>query len=144
MAIQRWDPLREFERLHDEVDRLFRTSAPGRTMSQESCAVAVDILENHDEVVLRAEVPGVKADEVTVRVEDNVLTIEGEKTLPDAEAKDAYLRIERYYGKFTRSFTLPHYVDSAKISAEHKDGILTLRLPKRAETKPRQIQVKAG
>lgn len=144
MAIQRWDPLREFERLHDEVDRLFRTSAPGRTMTQESCAVAVDILENNDEVVLRAEVPGIKADDVTVRVEDNVLTVEGEKKLPDADAKDAYLRIERYYGRFTRSFTLPHYVDSAKITAEHKDGVLTLRLPKRAETKPRQIQIKVG
>ncbi len=144
MSIQRWDPLREFEKLHDEVDRLFRTSAPTRTMTQESCAVAVDILENTEEVVLRAEVPGVKADDVSVRVEDNILTIEGEKKLPDAEAKDAYLRIERFYGKFTRSFTLPIYVDSAKISAEHKDGILTLRLPKRAETKPRQIQIKVA
>lgn len=144
MAIQRWDPLREFERLHDEVDRLFRASSPGRTLSQESCTLAVDILENAEEIVLRAEVPGVKAEDVTVRVEDNVLTIEGEKKLPDADAKDAYLRIERFYGKFMRSFTLPHYVDSAKISAEHKDGVLTLRLPKRAETKPRQIQIKVG
>jgi len=142
MTIQRWDPLREFERLHDEVDRLFRTSAPNRTVTQESCAVAVDILENGEEVVLRAEVPGVKASDVTVRVEDSVLTIEGEKKLPDPEAKDAYLRIERYYGRFQRSFSLPHYVDSAKITAEHKDGVLTLRLPKRAETKPRTIEVK--
>ncbi len=144
MSIQRWDPMREFERLHDEVDRLFRMSAPARTMTQESCAVAVDILENAEEVVLRAEVPGVKPGDVTVRVEDNVLTVEGEKKLPDAEAKDAYLRIERFYGKFQRSFSLPHYVDSGRISAEHRDGILTLRLPKRAETKPRTIEIKAG
>jgi len=144
MSIQRWDAMREFEKLHEEVDRLFRHSVPARTLTQESCSVAVDILENEEEVVLRVELPGVKADDVAVRVEDSILTIEGEKKLPDAEAKDAYLRIERFYGKFQRAFTMPNYVDPDKITAEHKDGILTLRLPKRAETKPRSIEIKVG
>ena len=144
MSVQRWDPLREFDRLHEEVDRLFRTSSPTRTAPAEQCWVPVDVLENVEEVVLRAELPGVKPAEVDVRVEDNVLTLTGEKKLENEEKQDQYLRIERYYGKFTRSFSLPHYVDAGKIAAEYRDGVLTLHLPKRAETKPRQIQVKVG
>lgn len=136
--------MREFERLHDEVDRLFRTSAPSRNLNQETCVVPVDIHENVEEVVLHIELPGVPAAEVQVRVEDNVLTVEGEKKFTGDRERDSYLRIERYYGKFSRSFTMPHYVDSGKILAEARDGILTLRLPKKAETKPRQIQVKVG
>ena len=146
MAIQRWDPLREFERLHDEVDRLFRGSTTPRTsgLSEETCPIPVDILENVEEVVLRAELPGVKAEAVNVRVEDNVLSITGEKKFEHDEKRDNYLRVERYYGTFSRTFTLPPYVDSGKIAADFKDGILTMRLPKRAETKLRQIQVKVG
>ncbi len=144
MAIQRWDPFREFDRLHEEVDRLFRTATPDRTATGESCYVPVDVLENAEEVVLRAELPGVKPAAVSVRVEDNVLTLAGEKTLENEDKKDQYLRIERFYGKFSRSFSLPHYVDASKIAAEYRDGVLVLHLPKRAETKPRQIEVKVG
>jgi HSP20 family protein len=104
----------------------------------------VDILENAEEVVLRAELPGVKPDQVDVRIEDNVLTLSGEKKLENEEKKDQYLRVERFYGKFSRAFTLPHYVDSSKVAAEYRDGVLTLHLPKKAETKPRQIPVKVG
>ncbi len=145
MAIQKWDPLREMDRLHDEFDKLFRPWG-GRTtaMPEDTCPLAVDILENVEEVILRAELPGVKAEAVNVKVEDNVLSITGEKKFEHDEKKDTYLRVERYYGTFSRSFTLPPYVDAGKIAAEYKDGILTLRLPKRAETKPRQIQVKVG
>ena len=144
MAIQRFDPFREFDRLHDEVDRLFRTANPTPTEMQGSTFIPVDVLENQEEVVLRAELPGIQASSVDVRVEDNVLTLSGEKKLENEDRKEQYLRIERYYGRFTRSFSLPHYVDSTKIAAEYKDGVLTLHLPKRSETKPRQIQVKVS
>jgi len=144
MSIQRWDPFREFDRLHDEVDRLFRTATPARGEMQESFHIPVDVLENVEEVVLRAELPGVLPAAVDVRVEDNVLTLTGEKKLENEDRKDQYLRVERFYGKFSRSFSLPHYVDASRIAAEYRDGVLTLHLPKRAETKPRQIQVKVA
>ena len=144
MAIQRWDPFREFDRLHEEVDRLFRTATPERASVGETPWIPVDVLENTEEVLLRAELPGVKGDSVDVRVEDNVLTLAGEKKLENEEKRDQYLRIERFYGKFSRSFSLPHYVDSTRIAAEYKDGVLCLHLPKRSETKPRQIPVKVG
>ncbi|MBM4397564.1 MAG: Hsp20/alpha crystallin family protein [Deltaproteobacteria bacterium] len=148
MAIQRWDPLREFERLHDEMDRLFRTST-GRggvpaPVSDTNVPVAVDILENVEEIVVKAELPGVKGENVSVKVEDNVLSITGERKFEHDERKDTCLRVERCYGTFSRSFSLPPYVDAGKILADYKDGVLTLHLPKRAETKPRQIQVKIG
>ena len=144
MSIQRWDPFREFERLHEEVDRLFRSASPSGPVSGSQCWVPVDVLENGEEVVLRAELPGVKPEEVDVRIEDNVLTLSGEKKFENEEKKDQYLRVERYYGKFSRAFTLPYYVDTGKVSADYKDGVLTLHLPKKAETKPRQIPIKAG
>lgn len=148
MTIQKWDPFREFERLHGEVDRLFRTSAPRNLNGEtETCAIPVDIAENAEEVLLKAELPGVPAVDVKVSVEDNLLTIEGEKRFSgsntDGDNKDTFLRVERYYGRFSRSFTLPRHVDTSAIKAEHRDGILTLHLPKKAETKPRQIEIKA-
>lgn len=149
MAIQKWDPIREFDRLHDEFDRLFRGLPAlwsGRTMPlpEDTCPLHVDILENAEEVVLKAELPGVKPEAVNVKVEDNVLSISGEKKFEHDEKKETYLRVERFYGNFSRSFTLPPYVDANKITAEFKDGVLTLHLPKKPETKPRQIQVKVG
>ena len=146
MAIQRWDPVREFERLHEEMDKLFRLST-GRVTTPsvtESFPIAVDIIENNEEVVLKAEIPGVKPEDVTVKVEDNVLSISGERKFEYDEKKDNCLRVERYYGTFSRSFSLPPYVDPANVTAEYKDGLLTLRLSKRPETKPRTIQIKAG
>lgn len=145
MMLQRWDPIREFERLHEEVDRVFRGLGMGRAgvHGDVTCPFAVDVLEDKDHVVLKAELPGVNPKEVDIHVEDNVLTISGEKKIEHEDKKDAYLRIERYYGKFSRAFTLPPYVDSGQISAQYKDGVLTVSLPKRPETKPRRIQVQA-
>ena len=146
MTIQKWDPIREFERMHDDLDKLFRWS--GRrgveATGEAPCCFSVDVLENADEVVLKAELPGVKPGDVSIRVEDNVLTIEGEKKFEDTENKDNYLRVERSYGAFSRSFSLPPYVDADKIKAESRDGVLTLHLPKKPETKPREIEVKVG
>jgi len=146
MMLQRWDPVRDFERIHEEMDRIFRGLTRGGqpVTGDVTCPFAVDILEDKEKVVLKAELPGVNPKEVDIQVEDNVLTISGEKKLEHEDQKDNYLRIERYYGKFSRAFTLPPYVDSAQITAEYKDGVLAVTLPKRPETKPRQIQVKAG
>ncbi len=147
MMLQRWDPIRDFERFHEEMDRIFRGLGTGRAVPVQTdvtCPFAVDVLEDKDQVVLKAELPGVNPKDVDLHVEDNVLTISGEKKLEHEDKKDSYLRIERYYGKFSRAFTLPPYVDPNQVSAEYKDGVLTVTLPKRPETKPRQIQVKAG
>ena len=143
-GIQKWDPIREFERLHDEVDRLFRGNWPFRTTAPvfEGYPFLVDIVEDSDEIRLSAEIPGMDSKDVSISVENNVLNISGEKKMVHDEKKDNVLRSERYYGKFSRSFTLPNYVDSDKIDAEYKDGVLVLHLPKKPETKPRQIQVK--
>jgi len=144
-------PIREFEKLHDEMNRLFRgidgaTRPQNRDVVDEtcSCTLNVDIVENAEEVRLLAEVPGTKPEDVKVRVEDDVLSISGEKKFAKNEGKDTWLRVERYYGKFARSFTLPPYVDASKIAAEYKDGILTLHLPKKPETQPRQIEVRVS
>jgi len=147
MTLQRWEPVRNFERLHDEMDKLFRgynTGSSGRIDSEASCSLSVDIIEDKDKVMLKAELPGVDPDAVDISVEDNVLSITGEKKLDNEDRKEDYLRIERYYGKFSRSFSLPPYVDSSKIVANYKDGVLTLDLPKKPETRPRQIKVKAS
>jgi HSP20 family protein len=145
MRLQRWDPFRDIERLHEEMDRLFRGVALPRLAGEEpQCTVAVDILEDKDNVLLKAEIPGVNPKDVELQVHDNVLTISGEKKLEHEDKKDNYVRIERFYGKFSRSFTLPPYVDAQKIEATYKDGVLTVTLPKKPETKPRQIEVKTG
>lgn len=146
MLLQRWDPVRELERVHEEMDRLLRGFFGPRLApsADVTCPFAVDILEDNEQVVLKAELPGVNPKEVDIRLEDNVLTISGEKKLEHEDKKENYIRVERYYGKFSRAFTLPPYVDASKISAEYKDGILTVTLPKRPETKPRQIEIKAG
>jgi HSP20 family protein len=145
MILQKWDPIREFERVHEDLDRMLRNQWPQRYADAEStCTFAVDIHEDADAVRLRAELPGVKASDVDVRVEDNVLTVKGDKKLEKEEKKGSYLRVERTYGHFSRSFTLPPYVDAEKIGAAYQDGVLILTLPKKPETRPRQIEVKVS
>ncbi len=147
MMLQRWDPIRDFERIHEEMDRIFRGLTGARTGSIQTdvmCPFAVDVFEDKDQVLLKAELPGVNPKDVDLHVEDNVLTISGEKKLEHEDRKDSYLRVERYYGKFSRAFTLPPYVDAGQITASYRDGVLTVTLPKRPETKPRQIEVKVS
>lgn len=105
-------------------------------------APACDIYETEKEVVVKAELPGLKRENVNVSIENNLLTIYGERRFEEETQKDKYHRVERTYGEFMRSFTLPTFVDIAKIGAEFKDGILMLTLPKREEAKPKQIEVK--
>jgi HSP20 family protein len=141
MALVRWDPARELAGM--EIDRLnrmfddFYGGAFGRTW-----VPAVDIYETPEhEVVLKAELPDMKREDINVTFENNVLTLTGERKFHDEARKDSYQRMERHYGSFSRSFTLPATIDAARISASYKDGVLTIRLPQREEAKPKQITV---
>ena len=144
MAVVRVDPIREFAAMQDRMNRLFGNVylRDEDTGLRGSWVPAVDIYEtgNHD-LVVRAELPGLNREEIEVHVENNTLVLKGEKKL-DAEVKEeSYRRIERTYGTFHRSFTLPTTVDAGRISAEFKNGVLTVKLPFREEAKPRTIAV---
>ena len=133
----RWDPFEEMNRLHDHF-------FSGRGLSRQPFQVAVDIREEEDAFFVDAEVPGFSAEDVNVDVEKNVLTIRGERKVEKEEAEGKYKRVERQYGSFSRSFTLPETVDADNISADLKNGVLALRLPKTEAPSPRSIAVKAS
>jgi HSP20 family protein len=148
MAIIRWEPFRDLVGLQERMNRLFDESFRGinRTGSEEdwgggSWAPAVDIYEQNGNIVLKAELPGVDPKDVDVRVENNILTLRGERKLENEVKREYYHRVERAYGSFTRSFTLPNVVDTEKIKAEYKDGLLRMTLPKKDEAKPKQISI---
>jgi HSP20 family protein len=141
MALVRWDPARELAGM--EIDRLNRMfdDLYGGTFGR-TWVPAVDIYETPEhEVVLKAELPDMKREDINVTFENNVLTLTGERKFHDEARKDSYQRMERHYGSFSRSFTLPATIDAARISASYKDGVLTIRLPQREEAKPKQITV---
>ena len=145
MAIRRWDPLRDLLDLQERINRVFSDSY-GRNdeglLTSGSWVPPVDIFQNGDhEVVLKAELPDVKQEDIDVTVDNGTLTIRGEKKLSSEVKEENYHRIERRYGTFSRSFSLPRTVDSAKVGAEYKNGVLTVRLPLREEAKPRQVKV---
>jgi HSP20 family protein len=152
MAIVRL-PFRDLGSLQERMNRMFDESFRGiapRPGAEEdwalggSWAPAVDIYEQEGTIVLKAEVPGVDPKDVGILVENNVLTLRGERKFDEDVKKESYHRVERSYGTFTRSFTLPNVVDMDKIKAEHKDGVLRVTLPKKEEAKPRQIQINVG
>jgi HSP20 family protein len=126
--------------LRDEVDRMFRDFYEGRD-EESGWLPSVDIAEDKDKYVLTAELPGVKKEDVKINIHNNVLTIEGEKKSWQEKKDDNYYRGERYFGKFSRSFTLNSEIDADKIKAEYNDGILTVNLPKTEKVKPRQITI---
>jgi HSP20 family protein len=132
----RWDPFEEMNRLHDHF-------LSGRGLAKQAFEVAVDIREEDDAFFVDAEVPGLSAEDVKVDVEKNVLTLSGERKVEKEESEGSYRRVERQYGSFTRSFTLPETVDTENISADLKEGVLALRLPKKEAPTPRKISVKA-
>jgi len=144
MAITRTDPFRNFFNLQDQLFRTFDATY-GRGDREESMTATwsplVDIFEDQDGITLKAELPEVDAKDVDIQLEGNTLTLRGERKLEKDENRDGYHRIERTYGAFSRSFTLPDLVDVEHISAESKDGVLRIHLPKKPETKPRQIKV---
>ena len=146
MAITRWsDPFPEFARLQDRISRVF-TDAYGAQdeglMTTGTWVPPVDIYQNgNHEVVLKAELPDMTREDIEVTVKDGALTITGEKNFSNEVKEESFHRIERRYGRFNRSFSLPQTVDTAKVAAEYRNGVLTVRVPLREEAKPRQIKV---
>lgn len=149
MAIVRFDPFRELATMQDRMNRIFG-DVYSRRMDDELMARGawmppVDVYENDQhEIVLKAELPGLSREDIEVRVENNTLTIKGERKRETDVKEEQYHRVERSYGAFTRSFSLPSSVDAEKVKADFRDGLLTVTLPAKEESKPRQIQVKVG
>jgi HSP20 family protein len=146
MAIVRWsDPFREFAQLQDRINRVF-TDTYGRgdegLMTSGAWVPPVDIYQSGDhEVVLAAELPAMKREDIEITVDNGTLTIKGEKPLSAEVKEDQFHRIERRYGSFSRSFSLPQTIDASRVSADYRDGVLTVKLPMREEATPRQIKV---
>lgn len=140
-----FDPFRNFEErmrrfFGEGFDPFGKTGEENWSLS--AWSPACDIYETDSEVVVKAELPEVKKEDVKVSVENNVLTIHGERKFSEESKRENYHRVERSYGEFTRSFTLPAFVDTAKVNAEFKDGMLRVTMPKREEAKPKQIEIK--
>ena len=147
MALVRWDPFRELEEMSDRLNRMFarpetRTSNGKETMIIADWTPSVDISETEGEYQIKAEIPDVRKDDVKVTVEDGVLTIQGRRNQEKEEKGTKYHRIERSYGSFARTFSLPDVIEADKVNAEFKDGVLNLRLPKSEKAKPKAIEVK--
>lgn len=138
-TLSRWDPFNEMQRL---TDQLFR-GWTGGSGEMQNFAPAVDIYEDEGTITVQAQVPGVKAEDVHIDVENNVLTISGERKLEREDKREGYHRIESSYGSFTRSFVLPEAADTEQVEANLSDGVLSVRIPKRPEAAPKRIEVKA-
>jgi HSP20 family protein len=145
MAIVRFEPFRDLLTSQREYVRLLKEAfspLSGETeVSTRSWAPPVDIYETEDAIVLKAELPGIDPKDVEVRVEDNTLYLKGERNYEKEVNEQNYHRVERSYGSFARSFTLPNSINAEKVKAEYKDGLLTLTMPKREEAKPKTIKI---
>ncbi len=143
--LTRWEPFREFSPIEDRLTRLFRGSfnpeRPEDALTTTSLAPPVDIYEDEHKITLKIEVPGIDEKDIDVRIEGNTLTVHGERKLEKEEKEENFRRVERHYGSFTRSFTLPGFVDPGRVSADYDKGMLKISLPKKAEAKPKQIKV---
>ncbi len=141
-TISRWDPIRGFTSLQDQVSRLLDSNfSQGSETDLATWAPPVDIYETEGELVVKADLPDLDEKDIDVRIENNVLTIRGERKFEKTVNQDNYLRVERTYGAFSRSFSLPNTIDSEQIRAEYRNGVLSVRMPKREESKPKQIKV---
>jgi len=144
-ALNRFEPFRSTSGLESQVSRIFNELLDRPQESNlTSWAPAVDIFENEHELVVNADLPDVKPEELDIRVENNILTIRGERKFEKKVDEKNYLRVERSYGTFARSFALANTVNSEAIKADYRDGVLTLTIPKREEAKPKQIKVNVG
>ena len=149
MNLVRWNPLRELEEMSDQLNRFFSRQDTRRSNGKEIMTVAdwtpsVDITETEEEFHIKAELPEVKKEDVQVTLDNGVLTLQGERKEEREEKGRKVHRIERSYGRFVRSFALPDLVDTAKVKAEFKDGILHLYLPKSEKARPKAIEVKVA
>jgi len=140
MAIIRWDPFREMTAMRSQFERVF---GPVFEARQESWLPAVDVYDTRDSVIIKAELAGMSHNDIHIDVDDNVLTIAGERKFEEVVDKDRYYRVERRFGSFERSLALPSGVITDEIVANYEDGILEVRVPKAEEEKPRRIEIKA-
>jgi HSP20 family protein len=149
--LTRWEPFREFSTMQDRMNRmnrLFRESygpeGPEEALTTTSFAPPVDIYEDEHTITLKMEVPGIEEKDIDVRIENNTLTVHGERKFEKEEKEENFRRVERQYGSFTRSFTLPSSLDTGQVSADYEKGVLKIKLTKKAEAKPKQIKVNVG
>jgi HSP20 family protein len=147
-VITRWDPFREFTTVQDRLNRLFRESygSEGRdeALTNSAFAPAVDVYEDEHNVTLKVQIPGIDEKDIDICIENNTLTLHGERKFEKEEKEENFRRVESSYGSFTRSFTLPQTVDAEKVTADYSKGVLKITLPKKAEAKPKQIKVNVG
>jgi len=149
--LTRWEPFREFSTMQDRMNRmnrLFRESyspeVPEEALTTTNFAPPVDIYEDEHTITLKLDVPGIEEKDIDVRIEGNTLTVHGERKIEKEEKEENYRRVERQYGSFTRSFTLPSSVDTGQVNAHYDNGVLKISLAKKAEAKPKQIKVNVG
>ena len=147
MAIVRWEPLRELTSLQNEMNRLFSsafdTPANG-AQTMRRWMPAMDLVETEDHLILRADLPGMRRDEVEIEVKDGALAISGERKAEHEENTEGYYRVERAYGRFARSLTLPDGIEPDAIEASFDNGVLEVRIPKPAERKPHRVKIGGG
>jgi HSP20 family protein len=148
MAITRWDPFRDVLALQNRMNSLFqdytRGTGEGDVVATASFVPPVDVYEDEHKIVLKLEVPGMKLEDFDVQIENNTLTIRGERKFEKEEKEENFHRIERRYGSFFRSFALPNTVNAEKVDANYEAGVLKIALAKREESKPKQIKVQVG
>src|ERR1700716_523204 len=143
-VLTRWEPFREFSTLQDRMNRLFRETqgnSQDEALTSSSFAPAVDVYEDEHNVTLKIEVPGIDEKDIDGRIENNTLTVHGERKIEKEEKEENYGRVERQYGSFTRTFSLPPTENPEKAQADYDKGVLKIVLPKKAEAKPKQIKV---
>ena len=149
--LTRWEPFREFSTMQDRMNRmnrLFRESyspeGPEEALTTTGFAPPVDVYEDEHNITMKLEVPGIDEKDIDVRIENNTLTVHGERKFEKEEKEENFRRVERQYGSFARSFTLPNSVDPGQVNANYEKGVLKIKLAKKAEAKPKQIKVNVG
>jgi HSP20 family protein len=145
MALVRWEPAREVDSLQSEVNRVFDAffGTAGGTRSRR-WVPAMDLVETEDHLVLRADLPGLSREDVELEIKDGVLTVSGERRADHEEKSEGYYRVERAFGRFSRSLTLPDGIDADSVAAEFDDGVLEVRIPKPEQRKPHRVAIGAG
>jgi HSP20 family protein len=146
MALVRWDPVRELDTLQGDMNRLFDRFFEGRVGNGTSrrWIPAMDLVETEDHLVLRGDLPGMTEDDVDIEIKDNVLTVSGERKSESEEKGEGFHRVERAFGSFSRSLTLPQGIDPDKVEAHFENGVLEVQIPKPAEAKPTRVQIGKG
>ncbi len=144
--VKRWDPLREFDRLQNEIANLFDWTVGQRGGRGETPEMQwspdIDVIDEEKEYIIKADIPGIKPEDLDVRVEDGTLTIRGERKVEEEDKDKNYYYVERSYGSFVRSFQLPAEVDAGKVEASYKNGVLELKCPKTEKSQARKIEIK--